>query len=195
MAISLSLSTEDVLLAVLVREFRANQGSNFLGRTAVQKLMYFLKALGAPISDHFSIYYYGPFSEQLSGRVERLLAEGVLADTSPDRGAYSNYAIEPRGIELLERHAAQAAQHEDLVRKVVRVLGQLTPDRLELISTTHFAEQKLRVEKKAAPSADDVVGQVRQYKGERFSVDDIGSAYRAMVKAGLVATELQRPGG
>ena len=66
-------------MAAIVRSYEQYVGgSHYLGRTAVQKLVYFAKALGVPIPCSFEIYTYGPYSDKVTFSVDSLLADDVL---------------------------------------------------------------------------------------------------------------------
>jgi uncharacterized protein YwgA len=43
---------------------------HYLGRTAIQKLVYFSKTLGVPIPCSFEIYTYGPYSDSITFAVD-----------------------------------------------------------------------------------------------------------------------------
>src|ERR1700722_4696540 len=91
-------------LAAIVRAFEANHPSTYLGRTAVQKLTYFVKVLGAPVPCSFGIYTYGPYSDKVTFAVESLLADDVIEDRSTNP-KYSNYRLGANAGMLLSAFA------------------------------------------------------------------------------------------
>ena len=94
MSLCLTGTQDHSLLAMVVQEARraAETWGGFVGRTAVQKMMYFLKATGVPMTYRFDIYHYGPFCEEILRDVEWLIADGVITDLSDKPEKYSNYA-------------------------------------------------------------------------------------------------------
>src|SRR5437899_967966 len=96
-------------IAAIVRSFQEHHKNHYLGRTALQKLAYFCKALGLPIPCRFEIYTYGPYSETITFTVESLVADDVLSDASRDQ-KYSNYRLGWQADEFLE-------EHEDTIKK------------------------------------------------------------------------------
>ena len=74
----------------------------YLGRTAIQKILYFLQISGVPMRYRFDIYHYGPYCDRLSRDVEWLMADGVLKDASSNTRKYSNYRPDAAAEELLQ---------------------------------------------------------------------------------------------
>lgn len=50
-------------LAAIVRSFSEAHPKGQLGRTAMQKITYFVKVVGVPLPFRFGIYTYGPYSD------------------------------------------------------------------------------------------------------------------------------------
>jgi hypothetical protein len=68
----------------------------------------------------------------------------------------------------------------------VKSLGGFKPTELELIATLHFIGRKLPnlIERKATKK--EIVREFKSIKGEKFSDQEIGSWYEALVRAGLI---------
>jgi uncharacterized protein YwgA len=168
-----------------MKEFQART-RGYLGRTAVQKLCHFAKVLGVPFSYRFQIHYYGPYSEELSSAVDRLLANGALQDGSRDQERYSSFRLGPEASQVLDEHASTLRRFEPTVTRVVEAFGSLEPKTLELLSTLHFTAQRLKASGNARPEREDVLGEFRKIKGDKFSETEIDRAFNAMEKAGLL---------
>lgn len=80
-------------LTEFVRSFQAQYPNGFLGRTAMQKLVYFGKSTGVPVPCSYEIYNYGPYSDQVTFKTDGLLADEILTDTSSS-SKYSNYRLQ-----------------------------------------------------------------------------------------------------
>lgn len=178
-------SLDEALLATLVQEFQTNL-TTYLGRTAIQKLTYFAKVLGVPFTYRFRIYYYGPYSEDLAYDADSLLVSGVLTDTSADSNRYSSFKLGRRADQVLDKYRKPVEQQRPVISRVVKTLGKLEPNDLELLSTLHFVDKSLKAGGNQNPSRADVIQAFKRVKGDKFSTDDVTSAYDAMQEVELV---------
>ena len=120
-------------LTSIAKAFQERHPNGYLGRTAMQKLTYFAKVLGAPIPCSFGIYTYGPYSDTVTFSVESLLADEVLGDSSPSP-KYSNYIPAKNSAALLSAYKPEIEPFEAKIHKVVEALGGFDPNGLELIA-------------------------------------------------------------
>jgi hypothetical protein len=72
------------------------------------------------------------------------------------------------------------------VKRVAEALGRLDPQILELLSTLHFVDRKLKAAGIAHPDKERVVGDFRRVKEGRFTDEQIDRAHKALKTAGLV---------
>lgn len=178
-------TTDEALVTLVVEEFqKTSQGH--LGRTAIQKICYFAQSLGVPLNFEFKILYYGPYSHELASEVELLLASDVLEDTSKKPSAYSALRLGPAAHKLLETYPELTERYRPTVARVAAAFGELGPSTLELLSTLHFIDRRLRASGTEHPSRDEVVKRFQQVKQDRFSKGEIEAAYDAMRRAGLI---------
>ena len=187
-SLSFSGTREHALLLQVIREAETSQSVGYFGRTALQKVMYFLKVLGTPMQYRFEIHHYGPFCDQVSNDVDLLTADGVVTDQARTTSSrYSNFGIDPNGPadELLTRHAVFVKQNKELVKKVVDVFGGLDPRRLELYSTLHYA-YRYEIAGKKTVSQEAIVARFTEYKDDKFSVDEVHAALEVLTKATLI---------
>jgi hypothetical protein len=173
-------------VAAVAQAFQQRHPRGFLGRTAIQKLVYFSKVLGVPIPCSFEIYTYGPYSDAITFCVESLLADEVLSDTSPDPRAFSNYRLGPRADELLARFEAPIAPHRATIELVTEVFGGFRPEELELIATLHFIADRKRRIRGREPTRSGVVREFVQVKGDKFTEAQVNAWYDALKKSGLI---------
>lgn len=172
-------------LTAIVKAFEEHHPSTYLGRTAIQKLAYFVKVLGAPIPCSFGIYTYGPYSDRVTFAMESLLADDVLNDTSGNP-KYSNYRLGPNANELLAVFSDELKPHEAKIRQTVNALGAFQPNALELIATLHFiAKRQAQITGKTVKKL--VVQEFKSIKHDRFPDTEIMTWYDALVHAGLIA--------
>ena len=64
------------------------QAQGITGRKKLQKMMYIAKKLGYPVHEKYEFHMYGPYSEELTARIEELCTMGFLSEQKEDKGAY-----------------------------------------------------------------------------------------------------------
>ncbi len=173
-------------LAEIVRSFEKHHPSGFIGRTAMQKLAYFSKALGVPIPCPFEIYNYGPYSDQVTFAVDGLLADEVLIDNSENTSRYSSYRLKAKQVAFPPEIEKRVLPHRGQIAKVVSSLGGLRPEQLELVSTLHFIHHRQQAISRRKPNKNDVFSEFIKRKGSKFKREEMDSCYSALSRAGLV---------
>ncbi len=186
MSLQLTGSWEHALLAVTAQEAAAAGDSGYLGRTALQKILYFLYIAGIPMSYSFDIYHYGPYCAGISGDVEWLLADEVLKDTSPAPEKYSNYRPGPGADQLIGAHAATLEPYRATITRVVRTLLPLQPEHLELLATLNYLFRWLKAGGGQGPWKDRVIARFLEVKKGKFPLQEVTAAYDSLVRAELV---------
>src|SRR5262245_4891946 len=183
MALQLTGTWEQAVLAATVRAAANKDG--FLGRTALQKILYFLQASGLPMRYRFDIYHYGPYCSRISRDVEWLIADGVLKDASPNTEKYANYRISNAADELIQMHQAELQPHLATIDKVVKVLLPLRPERLEMLATLDYLYRQLKVGGGSGPWKERVVDRFLEVKKDKFERADVSAAYNEMASVNL----------
>jgi uncharacterized protein YwgA len=172
-------------LTELVRSFEKFYPNGFLGRTAIQKLTYFARAIGVPIPCSFEIYNYGPYSDQVTFTVDGLLADEVFRDTSPNSSKYSNYRLAGARVVFPQELEKQVAPFGPQIAAVVKNLGNFRPEQLELIATLHFVHHRQAALGKR-PTQSSVIAEFSRIKGDKFEKSEVTNWYGALRRAGLV---------
>jgi uncharacterized protein len=174
-------------IAAIVRSYEKSVGDgHFLGRTAIQKLVYFAKTLGVPVPCSFEIYTYGPYSDAVTFSVDSMLADDVLKDASKAPNKYSNYRLGDNAKELLNTYQADIEPHQREIDAVVQSLGGFEPQQLELVATLHFIHQRLKHILRQAPPKDKVLEEFRRIKKDKFRLDEVDGFYNALKEAELI---------
>lgn len=186
MSLALTHRWEHALLAVVVDEAANACPSCYLGRTAIQKLVYFLNVMGVPMRYDFEIYHYGPFCSSLPADIEWLVADQVIVDQTYDSTKYSNYRPGPSFGELKQKFQPQLAKHSEVIRDVVRALGDMSPDALELIATLDFCYRWVRARGGKGPWKPAAVKKFQEIKKDKFRQEHIDHWYGALVEAKLI---------
>ena len=148
----------------------AKRGFAF-GKTALQKLLFFLQELfGVDTGYEFSLYTYGPFDSTLLSDLDSAAAlNGVAVEYHGQQG----YQISP-GTEnaALRKHAAKlVGKHSKELDAVVAEFGKMWARSLELYATIVYVERDARASGKE-PTMDRLVEVVHELK-PHFSEEEI----------------------
>lgn|ERR1017187_5961856 len=169
----------------IVKSFQTLKPTGYLGRTALQKLTYFSKAVGVPIPCSFEIYNYGPYSEEVTRSVTALLADEALQDFS-SRPIYSSYKPGPNSTEFSPEFLDEVSGHKERIDIIVGALGSAKPETLELIATLHFVNARKKGILSTQPSEQSVTTEFMTIKGDKFSQQEIHSWFDWLGRAGLL---------
>jgi uncharacterized protein YwgA len=187
MSLVLTKTWEHALLANVVKEAAAvaQMEGGYLGRTAIQKIVYFLQVLNVPMRYRFEVFHYGPFCSSVLGDLEWLIADEVITDSAPDPSKYSKYTPGPACDELIGKHAAQLKEYDDTLKSTVKALLPLKPDHLELIATLDYAFRDTKATLGKKPARENVIARFREFKGTKFADHEIARTYDQLEAAGL----------
>ncbi len=188
MSLMFAKTKDQALLALVIREAAkvAQSQGGFVGRTALQKIVYFLTVRGVPTNYKFDIYHYGPFSEKILWDIDLLLADGVIADKSSNSGKFSNYDSGPAIDEIVKMYATEMDAVSKDVKAVVSTLIPLKPNELELIATLDYLYRQQFATGVRDNIKDKVISRFQEFKKDKFPANLISSTYDAMVSARLV---------
>jgi uncharacterized protein YwgA len=189
MTLFLSKTWEHALLAKVVKEAAdfAQKEGGYLGRTAIQKIVYFLQVANVPMRYAFEVCHYGPFCTAILGDLEWLMADQVITDSSQHREKYSKYTPGPACDELIANYAAKLKEYENSVKSTVKALLPLKPDHLELIATLDYAFREMKATVGKKPPKNKVIARFREFKGDKFNDKEIAETYDRLESAGLFA--------
>ncbi|WP_141430939.1 YwgA family protein [Bacillus sp. 03113] len=107
-----------------------------IGRKKLQKMIFIAKKMDFPFQEKFQFHFYGPYSEELTLRVEELSNMGFLNEVKEKKGGYFQYryTLTDNGREFLELNAVPMPQ---LPACLTDMNGQ-NARFLELVSTVLF---------------------------------------------------------
>ncbi len=176
---------EHALIAATIEAASSKCPNCYLGRTAIQKLLYFMNVLGVPMEYSFDIHHYGPFCANVMHDVEWLLADEVIEDQSQEP-RYSNYQPGPGWSELAEQFKDNLSEHQATVTSVCNALSDLSPETLELIATLDFSYRWVRARGGQGPWKQLAVDKFKNIKKDKFPDDEIDGWYNTLVKAKLI---------
>mgnify|MGYP000138560975 CR=1 FL=1 len=123
------IDEKKTIFAYLVSKL--NEKTEQVGKTTIQKMMYFLKRKGL-VDYEYTLYHYGPYSFEVEGELIRLESTGIIdVSWDPDRGYFIRLA---EGYDLAELETGVKEAIDFLVEK----FGQKRARDLSLIATVLY---------------------------------------------------------
>ncbi|GGJ83054.1 hypothetical protein GCM10007063_01930 [Lentibacillus kapialis] len=115
-----------------------SEASDITGRKKLQKIIYILQKCHLPFEEKYQFHFYGPYSEELSLRVEELCNLGLIAEKKESVHNYIqyHYQITDDGKAFLEQF------HLDMpdMTEQIAMLKAKSSRFLELVSTMLYFE-------------------------------------------------------
>lgn len=176
---------EHALVAATVKAANEHHPNCTLGRTALQKLLYFMKVLGVPMEYDFDIHHFGPFCSDVGSDVEWLLADDVILDKS-DKESSSCYKPGENLDELRQQFSERLGKHSSTIQTICKALGEMSPRSLELISTIDFSYRWVKARGGNGPWKPSVIAKFKEIKKEKFTDEDIEKWYKILVETTLI---------
>lgn len=139
-----------------------------VGRKKLQKMIYIAKKIHFPFNDRFQFHFYGPYSEELTTRVEELCNMGFLNEIKEKKGGYFQYryTLTESGKEFLSLNEVEMPFLEDCFQD----MNEQNARFLELVSTVLFFDELPR---------EEVKNKVFTLKSsQRYTEAEIEEAYR-----------------
>ncbi|WP_430790118.1 YwgA family protein [Virgibacillus flavescens] len=114
------------------------------GRKKLQKMIYILQKCKVPFEEKYQFHFYGPYSEELTLRMEELCNLGFINEVKEDRSNYYqyNYSITENGQQFLEQFTLDMPEINDQVE----LLNGKSSRFLELVSTMLYFDDFSRDE-------------------------------------------------
>ncbi len=143
-----------------------------IGRKKLQKMIYIAKKLSFPFQERFQFHFYGPYSEELTLRVEELCNMGFLQEEMEQKGGYHQYryALTPAGREFL---AVNKVDMPCLDECFIDMNGQ-SARFLELVSTVLYFNSL---------SKEEVAEKVFTLKSKQnYTLEELDEAYQYIEK-------------
>ncbi|MGG5255236.1 YwgA family protein [Neobacillus sp. SM06] len=139
-----------------------------IGRKKLQKMIYIAKKIDFPFQERFQFHFYGPYSEELTLRVEELCNMGFLNEVKEKKGGYYQYryTLTDSGKEFLSLNQVDMPLLKDCL---LDMNGQ-NARFLELVSTVLYFDNLPK---------EEVVDKVHTLKSsQRYTEEEIDEAYQ-----------------
>ncbi|MDQ0857001.1 YwgA family protein [Bacillus sp. V2I10] len=106
------------------------------GRKKLQKMIYIAKKINFPFYEKYDFHFYGPYSEELTLRIEELCNLGFLNEMHEKKGGYFQYrySLTEAGEEFLTHYDLEMPPLKDCMED----LNSQSARFLELVSTVLF---------------------------------------------------------
>jgi hypothetical protein len=109
----------------------ADAGGEIVGRTKIQKIAYFLEAMGAGHGFHFTYKHYGPFSDELSSSVKYARIYDMISEEERPTAWGGFYSV-------FRTIGDVPAPSNDLREAVIQLGNDSDPVELELAATAAY---------------------------------------------------------
>jgi uncharacterized protein len=137
------------------------------GRKKLQKIVYIAKKLSFPFQEKFQFHFFGPYSEELSLRIEELCEMGYLNEVREKKAGYYQYcySITDAGKGFLSMHEMVMPELETCLLD----MNEQSARFLELVSTVLYFDN---LEK------DEVTEKIFTLKSkQKYTHEEIDEAY------------------
>jgi uncharacterized protein YwgA len=137
------------------------------GRKKLQKMIFIAKKVAFPFHDRFSFHFYGPYSEELTTRVEELCNMGFLNEVKEEKGGYYQYRYTPTetGKEFLSVNVVEMPRLQECLVD----MNEQNARFLELVSTILYFDNL---------SKEEVASKICTLKSsQRYAETEIVEAY------------------
>ncbi|MBA2874427.1 YwgA family protein [Thermaerobacillus caldiproteolyticus] len=156
--------------AKVMKAFAA--AGEIVGRKKLQKMIYIAKKLQFPFYEKFDFHFYGPYSEELTWRIEELCNLGFLNEVKEKKGGYFQYryTLTEAGEEFLSHYDIDMPHLQECLQD----MNEQNSRFLELVSTVLYFESL---------SKDEVKEKVFSLKSkQRYTEEEIEQAYAYIAK-------------
>jgi uncharacterized protein len=111
---------------------------DIVGRKKLQKMIYIAKKMNYPFYEKYNFHFYGPYSEELTLRIEELCNLGFLNEIKEKKGGYYQYrySLTEAGEQFLSHYQLDMPKLEGLMDE----LNGQSARFLELVSTLLYFE-------------------------------------------------------
>lgn len=137
------------------------KAGEIVGRKKLQKIVFILKKLNLPFSERYKFHMYGPYSEELTLKIEELCNLGFLQEQKEEKANYAQYRylLTEEGQSFMKLYEQKMPHLQELVSSMNNESSRF----LELVSTLLYfdnlskdeAKEKVFVVKKKQNYTDE----------------------------------------
>ncbi|TXC89440.1 YwgA family protein [Metabacillus litoralis] len=144
-----------------------SSAGEIIGRKKLQKMIYIAKKIELPFYEKYNFHFYGPYSEELTLRIEELCNLGFLNEIHEKKGGYFQYrySLTDAGSDFLGHYDLDLPPLKDCMLN----LNEQSSRFLELVSTILYFE---------GHSKKEVKEKVFTLKSkQRYTEEEVNEAY------------------
>lgn len=160
-----------------------------IGRTAFQKIAYFLSEAGIPTGLVYERGSYGPYSSQLKSVLGRLINNGLVVETERS-GKFFEVQPGPTYRDAREHFKDQLRQWVPMIEKVADLLLRFpTTADLEIGATALFVAKKIAGERRDIPTEREIFDATMAWKAKRrppVDADHVALTVRQLTVMGWI---------
>ncbi|EIT83713.1 YwgA [Fictibacillus macauensis ZFHKF-1] len=143
------------------------EAGEVIGRKKLQKMIYIAKKLNFPFQEKYEFHFFGPYSEELTLRVEELCNLGYVHEVKEKVSGYYQYrySLNNEGEGFLSSYGASIPKLGDCVRS----MNDQSSRFLELVSTILFFYHL---------SVEEVTEKIQTLKAkQKYTTEEIEEGY------------------
>ena len=144
-----------------------SEAGEVIGRKKLQKIIYIAKKINFPFVERYNFHFYGPYSEELTLRIEEMCNLGFVHEMKEKKGGYYQYrySLSEEGKKFLGVSNLNLPSLKAFTTEVNEKSSRF----LELVSTIFFFEE---LEKQ------EIIEKVHTLKAKQnYSEDEINEAF------------------
>ncbi|MDA3130003.1 YwgA family protein [Aliibacillus thermotolerans] len=117
------------------------EAGEIVGRKKLQKIVYIGKKMKLPFQEKYTYHIYGPYSEELTLRMEELCSLGFVKEVKEQKAGYAQYCyhLTENGARFLDQFPL--SWPAEYARPLVTALNERSAKFLELVSTMLYFEE------------------------------------------------------
>lgn len=143
------------------------QAGEVIGRKKLQKIIYIAKKMNFPFYEKYNFHFFGPYSEELTLRIEELCNLGFVSEIKEKKSGYYQYryTLTDEGMKFLQLYEREVPSLDGFIEK----MNDQSSRFLELVSTVLYFDHL---------SKDEVKEKVYTIKQKQnYSEEEIEQAY------------------
>ena len=153
---------DHVKIMALIRD-----AGEVIGRKKLQKIIYIAKKINFPFQERYNFHFYGPYSEELTLRIEEMCNLGFVYETKEKKGGYYQYryTLSEEGTKFLSISSLDIPKLKEFTLNINEKSSRF----LELVSTLLFFEDLTK---------DEMIEKVHTVKAKlNYTEDEIEEAF------------------
>lgn len=116
-----------------------SEAGEVIGRKKLQKIIYIAKKINFPFHERYNFHFFGPYSEELTLRIEEMCNLGFVHEIKEKKGGYIQYrySLSEEGNKFL----SISNLHIPKLKSFTLTINEKSSRFLELVSTLLFFEE------------------------------------------------------